>query len=315
VLGIAAFTAWSLWRFQGLRLAGVLIAFGSGVFLGPYPLFLAGQAWPAFSLLLPFGVTLVVCGAWQLLLARRQLDRSEVQRRRSQRQWQMAAHEIRTPLTAIQGSSELLLHYALDDSKRDRMIRLISEESERLGKLVERFLSIERLTAGEIALRRGPLELSVLAAGVAERIRPVAERKGIRLVLDDSIAGVEIDGDAEMLEFALSNLVTNAVKYSPTGTSVTITLERDEEQAVVHVTDQGPGLTEEECRRVFDRFYRAEAAEKSVNPGFGLGLAIAHDVVSHHGGDLRVESRPGAGSRFTLTLPVAVSAKPPRQSR
>ena len=313
VFGIAAITAWSLWRFHGLRLVSVLLAFGAAVFLLPYRLFLAGSVWPAFSLLLPFGVTLAVCGAWQLFRARRQLDRSEAARQRSQRQWQMAAHEIRTPLTAIQGSSELLLRYPLDDAKRGQMIRLISEESERLGKLVERFLSVERLSAGEMELRRAPLDLSGLLTGVTERVRPAAERRGIHLVLhllpEDSASGAEMEGDAELLDFAVSNLVTNAVKYSPAGTSVTLSLERQDDQALVHVADQGPGMTSEESRRIFDRFYRTEAAETSANPGFGLGLAIAREIASHHGGELRVESKPGAGSRFTLALPLAVPAK------
>jgi len=308
VFGIAAFTAWSLWRFHGLRLLGVLISFGAAVFLLPYRLFLAGSVWPAFSLLLPFGVTLAVCGAWQLFRARRQLDQSEAQRQRSQRQWQMAAHEIRTPLTAIQGSSELLLRYPLDDARREQMIRLISEESERLGKLVERFLSVERLSAGEMELRRAPLDLSSILVAAAERIGPAAERRGIHLVLhllpEDSAAAAEMEGDAELLDFAVSNLVTNAVKYSPAGTTVTLSLERQDDQALVHVADQGPGMTAEESRRIFDRFYRTEAAETSANPGFGLGLAIAREIASHHGGELRVESKPGAGSRFTICLPL-----------
>jgi len=312
VFGIAAFTAWSLWRFHGLRLAAVLIAFGAAVVLAPYRLFLAGQVWPAFSLLVPFGLTLVLCGAWQLMRARRQLDRSEARRQRAQQQWQMAAHEIRSPLTAILGSSELLLRYPLNDAKREQMIRLISDESERLGKLVERFLSVERLSAGEMELRRAPLDLAALLAAIADRTRPAAERKGIRIVFEGSTIASEIDGDAELLDFAISNLVTNAVKYSPAGTSVTLSLERGEEQALVRVADQGPGMTPEESRRIFDRFFRTKSAENSVNPGFGLGLAIAREIASHHGGSLRVESSPGAGSRFTLALPAMVAARQPR---
>jgi two-component system sensor histidine kinase SenX3 len=311
VLAIAGLTAWSLWRFHGLRLAAILIAFGAAVFLLPYQLFLSGQVWPAFSLLLPFGLTLVVCGAWQLARARRQFDRSEARRHHAQQQWQMAAHEIRSPLTAILGSSELLLRYPLNDAKRERMIRLISDESERLGRLVERFLSVERLSAGEMELRRAPLDLAALLASIAERMRSPAERKGIRIILDDS-STCEIEGDAELIDFAITNLLTNAVKYSPAGTSVTLSLERSEDHAQVHVADQGPGMTPEESRRVFDRFFRAKSAENSSNPGFGLGLAIAREIASHHGGELRVESSPGTGSRFTLSLPAAVPAKQPR---
>jgi signal transduction histidine kinase len=293
---------------------GILLgAIGVAVAALPYRLFVAGQVWPAFSLLLPFGLMSVLGGACQLILARRRLDESEAKRQRSQQQWQMAAHEIRTPLTAIQGSSELLLRYPLDDAKREQMIRLISEESGRLGKLVERFLSVERLSAGEMELRRAPLDLAGLLAATAERIRPAAERKGIRLIHKGELSGAEIEGDPELLEFAISNLLTNAVKYSPAGTAVTLALERDGDQALLHVSDQGPGMTAEESRRIFDRFYRTEAAQVSEHPGFGLGLAIAREIAHHHGGELRAESKPGAGSRFTLALPLVVPATQPRQ--
>lgn len=313
MLGIAGVTAWVLARFQGLRLVILLAGLGALVLVAPYWLFLGGQVWPAFSLLLPLGATTLLCGAYQLLLARRKFDESESRRRRSQRQFEMAAHEIRTPLTAIQGSSELLLRYPLDDTKREQMIRLISEESERLGKLVERFLNVERLSAGEMELRRAPLDLSTLLAATVERVRPAAERKGIRLVREDELTDAEIEADPELLEFAISNLVTNAVKYSPSGTSVTLALERDGDQVLLHVSDNGLGMTAEESRRIFDRFYRTDSAQASDAPGFGLGLAIAREIACHHGGDLRVESKPGAGSRFTLALPAGVSAKQPRQ--
>jgi signal transduction histidine kinase len=156
-------------------------------------------------------------------------------------------------------------------------------------------------------LRRAPLDLATILSAAVERMRPAAERRRIHLVLhllpEGSDTGAEMEGDAELLDFAISNLVTNAVKYSPAGTSVTLSLERQDDQAFVHVADQGPGMTAEESRRIFDRFYRTESAETSANPGFGLGLAIAREIASHHGGELRVESKPGAGSRFTLCLP------------
>jgi len=212
VLAMAAITAWVFTRFHGFPLAILLGGIGVAVVVLPYRLFLAGQVWPAFSLLLPFGATAVLGGAYQLLVARRRFDESEAKRRRSQEQWQMAAHEIRTPLTAIQGSSELLLRYPLDAAKREQMVRLISEESLRLGKLVERFLSVERLSAGEMELRRAPLDVAAILATTAERIRPAAERKGIRLIRQDELSAAEIEGDPELLEFAIANLVRLRIK-------------------------------------------------------------------------------------------------------
>ena len=159
-------------------------------------------------------------------------------------------------------------------------------------------------------LRRAPLDLASLLAATAERVRPAAERKGIQLIRKDEISGTEIEGDPELLEFAISNLLTNAVKYSPAGTSVTLALEQEGDQVLLHVSDQGPGMAVAESRRIFDRFYRTEAAQASDNPGFGLGLAIASEIASHHGGDLRVESKPGTGSRFTLALPIGIRRTP-----
>ena len=306
IFGITLGTAWLLARFQGIRLVSLLTGLGVVVLITPYRLFLDGQVWPAFSLLLPFGITLVVCGAYQLLSARRRFTESEARRRRSQQQFEMATHEIRTPLTAIQGSIELLSRYALEESKRKQILGLINQESQRLGKLVERFLSVERLAAGEMELQRATVNLVSVVEGTVERLRVMAERKGVCLVREDAVAEMPAEADPELLEFAISNLLSNAVKYSPAGSSVRFSLERQSNRFAVHVSDSGPGLSQEESSRVFGRFFRTEAAERSRAPGFGLGLAIAKEIARHHGGDVTLESKPGAGSRFTIWLPAAV---------
>jgi signal transduction histidine kinase len=311
---IAAATAVVLATFHGPVLIATLAGMGAAILGGPYGLFLKGQVWPAFSLLLPFVTTLVVCGTYQLLSARGKFAESESRRRRSQQQFEMATHEIRTPLAAIQASSELLNRYPLDEAKRRQMVELIYDESQRLGKLVERFLSIERLSAGEIELRRVPVNLAAIVGATIERLQAAAGRKRIVLLREDAIADAPIDGDPELLEFAISNLVTNAVKYSPAGTEVKLLLERDEEHVAVHVTDQGPGMNAEQSRKLFDRFYRTEEAERSGVPGFGLGLAIAREIARHHGGDLSLDTRPGEGSRFTISLPARAPAGRPKQT-
>jgi signal transduction histidine kinase len=314
VFAITAATAFALVWFHGAGLVAILIGIGTAVLGGPYFLFLQGQVWPAFSLLVPFGTTLVGCGTYQLLAARRGFAESESRRRRSQQQFEMATHEIRTPLAAIQASSELLNRYPLDEAKRRQMIELIYDESQRLGKLVERFLSIERLSAGEIELRRVPVNLAAVVGSTIERLQAAAGRKRIALLREDSVADAPIEGDPELLEFAISNLVTNAVKYSPAGTEVKLLLERDEEHVAVHVTDRGPGMNADESRKLFNRFYRTEEAERSGVPGFGLGLAIAREIARHHGGELSLDTRPGEGSRFTISLPARAPAGRPKQT-
>jgi len=309
VFAIGTATAAALVIFHGPALIAVLVTFAAAVLGGPYWLFLKGHVWPAFSLVVPFFVTLLVCGVYQLLKARRTASESEAKRRRSQQQFEMATHEIRTPLTAIQASSELLTRYPLDDAKRKQMLDLIYDESQRLGKLVERFLSVERLAAGEMELKRLPVDLSSVVSATIERLRAAAERKRITLVRDDMISKAEIEGDPELLEFAISNLVNNAVKYSPAGTSVRLTLECDRGRTRIHVSDSGSGLTAEESRKIFDRFYRTESAKRSEAPGFGLGLAVAREIARHHGGDLELKSKPGSGSRFTISLPAGAPAR------
>jgi len=250
---------------------------------------------------------LAVCGIYQLLWARKEFTKSEARRRRSQQQFEMATHEMRTPLTAIQASSELLSRYPLGEEKRKEMVGLIFEESQRLGKLVERFLRVERLSAGEIELRLTKVNVSSLLAETVRRVQTVADRKGIQLIYEGS-ADIEIDADRELLEFAVSNLITNAVKYSPSGTSVRVALESSGDRVQIHIADSGPGMSEQESRRIFERFYRTESARQSDAPGFGLGLAIAREIAVHHGGEMQLATRPGSGSRFTISLPAAAPA-------
>ena len=305
-------TLWGLARLQGLWQWAWLIGLAGFVLAAPYFRFLEGDVWPGFSLLAAFGTALLAGETYQLLVARTSFQESEAKRKQSQQRFEMAAHEMRTPLASIQASSDLLANYRLDDARRGRMVQLLYEESQRLGRLVERFLSVERLSAGEMELHREPVELTSLLSSLLDRLRPLADRKGVQLIEQDSATPIEIAADPELLEFAVSNLITNAVKYSPAGTPVRVSWECDGQNAGIHIDDSGPGMAPEETRRVFDRFYRTDSAERSDNPGFGLGLAIAREIAVHHGGDIRVESQPGRGSRFTILLPLTTSAENPR---
>ena len=165
-------------------------------------------------------------------------------------------------------------------------------------------MNVEKLAAGQLELRLATVELSALLQHVAERLQPTAERKRIRVLLEGPMPKVEVEADTDLLEFAISNLVTNAIKYSPAGSSVRLELEAARGQVQIHVADSGSGLPTEQKRRIFDRFYRTDNARQSQEPGFGLGLAIAREIALTHGGDLSVETQAGSGSRFTLSLPL-----------
>lgn len=277
-------------------------------------LVLVSQALPAFAfsrnVVWPWTPTTLACvfavtaaAAWRHLTVRRELLRSENEKTRYQRAMQFVTHEMRTPLTAIQGSSELISRYAkMPEEKRQQMADLINAESKRLARMIETFLSVERLSAGEMQLKKEDFELPDLVHACASRVAPLADRKQIELSVE-RMPDARLTGDRELMEYALYNLLTNAVKYSPSGTRVRVFGEDERGERVrISVEDQGIGMDKHEVRRVFEKFYRTERAERSGEAGTGIGLAIVEQIVTEHGGTIQVESEPGKGSRFTLTL-------------
>jgi len=251
-------------------------------------------------------------GTRQYLITRRRLGAAEAQRDRYQQAVHYVTHEMRTPLTAIQGSSELMGRYALNEEKRKEIAGLINRESRRLARMVEMFLSVERLSVGQLELKREPVGGAELLASCVERARSVAEGKRIRLILecqnieDD---GCAIWGDREFLDYACYNLITNAVKYSPASTDIVVSAERAGERIRVSVRDHGYGMDEQEIKRIFQKFYRTRRAQESGEAGVGIGLALVEEIVTGHGGSIEVESRVNQGSCFTLVLPRATAAR------
>ncbi len=245
-------------------------------------------------------------GTRQYLLTRQKLGITEAQRDRYQQAVHYVTHEMRTPLTAIQGSSELMGRYALNEEKRKEMAGLIHRESRRLARMIEMFLSVERLSAGQLELKRDPVSVAELLAICIERARPLADRKQIRIHLGPSAASEEaILGDREFLEYAFYNLITNAIKYSPADTSIFASVERSGDEVRVSVEDQGFGMDEQEVKRIFQKFYRTRRAQESGEAGAGIGLSLVEEIVVAHGGAIEVRSRVNHGSRFTLILPRA----------
>jgi signal transduction histidine kinase len=238
---------------------------------------------------------------------RRLLRRSESETARYRQAMHFVTHEMRTPLTAIQGSSELIDRYNLPEAKRHQMAQLINTESKRLAKMIETFLNVERLSAGQMELKKELFHAHELLACCLQRAMPVADRKRIGIHLDP-IPEDTLTGDRELMEYAFYNLITNAIKYSPSDTEVTIFGQRDGDDLSISVQDQGIGMNEKEMRNIFRKFYRTKKAEASGESGMGIGLSIVEQIVVQHGGKISVASRPGKGSCFTLTLPAPVSA-------
>jgi len=192
--------------------------------------------------------------------------------------------------------------YSLNEDKRRQMTDLIHTESRRLARMVETFLNVEGLSAGQMELKREPFGSAGLVSACIERARPLAERKRISLVLEP-VPDETLTGDRELMEYAVYNLINNAVKYSPPETVVTVFGRMNGAELRLSVRDQGIGMDEKEVGNIFRKFYRTKSAVASGESGTGIGLSIVEQIVTHHGGRIEVTSAPGKGSCFTLVVP------------
>jgi len=174
-----------------------------------------------------------------------------------------------------------------------------------MSKLVDDILELTRLQAGRVQLRLSQCDLRTVALRSARAIEPLAQERGQRLELRLPERPLQAMADAERVERALLNLLSNAHKYGRAGGTITLSLEERDGQAVFGVTDDGPGIPEAYQDRIFERFYRRETEATGRNQGSGLGLPIARAMVELHGGRIWVESGQGAGTTFWFTLPIA----------
>jgi len=246
----------------------------------------------------------MTAAAYYHLVVRRNLRLEQATRARYQQAMHFVTHEMRTPLTAIQGSSELISRYALTEEKRQQIALLINSESKRLARMVEIFLNVERLSAGQMELKRQAIPLKEMVDVCVARVRPLGERKHIAITLEPIPEELQLTGDRELMEYACYNLLTNAVKYSPQRTEVKISGWRDDSHIRIAVKDQGIGMDQKEVKQVFQKFYRTKKAEESGEAGTGIGLSIVQQIVEQHGGRIEVTSEPGVGSCFTVVVPV-----------
>jgi two-component system OmpR family sensor kinase len=214
-----------------------------------------------------------------------------------------ASHELQTPLTILKGELEVALRSPRSPEEYRRVLTSALEESERLAHLVEGLLLLARADAGVLRMDRLPMELVPLVADVCEQVRILAEAHAVALELGP-VEAMAIEGDEAQLRRLLLNLVDNAIKYTPPGGRITLTLQRGGGWALLRVSDTGVGLPPEERERIFQRFYRATKTHVRDEGGAGLGLCIAQSIAEAHGGRIQVESSPGHGSTFTVLLPL-----------
>jgi two-component system, OmpR family, sensor kinase len=210
------------------------------------------------------------------------------------------SHELRTPLTVIKGNVDLMRKMGCTD---DESLAGIEDEADRLTRLVSNLLLETQADSGKLPLHFAPLELDTLLLEVFKEMRVLA-RDRVRLKVTE-IDQVLVNGDRDRLAQVLINLVSNAIKYTPQGGEVFLSLAKVGANARIIVRDTGMGISKEDLPHIFERFYRAEKSRsRSISGGFGLGLSIANWIVTHHDGHIEVDSTEGKGTSFVIYLPL-----------
>lgn len=211
------------------------------------------------------------------------------------------SHELKTPITAIQGFAETLLDTESDRQMQVEFLRVIHEESVRMKNLVADLLTLTRLESGNGGQSFAKVNLQEVVAASVRVVEPIAQTAAIR-VENTVTKDLVVWGVTEQLKQVVLNLVSNAIHYTPKGGVVTIFAESYVDRVKIHVADTGIGIPKEHQERVFERFYRVDRDRSRATGGTGLGLAIAKHIVQTHGGDIGVDSEPGLGSDFWFTI-------------
>lgn len=217
----------------------------------------------------------------------------------------VAAHELRTPLTSLMGHVFRLTRRAAQDAASEheqRSLRAITAQGDRLNALIEQLLDVSRLQLGTFTIQRRPLDLAALIGRVVDDLLPTLEQH--QLVLHPSPEPLHIQGDAARLEQVLYNVLHNAIKYSPHGGAIDVRLSRTAEHALIAITDHGIGIPANDLPQLFQQFYRASNVDARRISGLGIGLYLVKGIIVQHGGTVDVESHEGAGSTFTVRLPL-----------
>ncbi|NTU78628.1 MAG: PAS domain S-box protein [Chloroflexales bacterium] len=221
----------------------------------------------------------------------------------------IAAHELKNPLAALLGNAQLLDRRTAQSgalSERElRMVQAIREQAGRLNGMITSLLDVSRIEMGQLPISRAPLDLAALVSRIVEDLRPTLTRHTLRY--SGPVEALFLAGDALRLEQVLQNLLGNAIKYSPQGGVVTVSVEQREAWGCVVITDEGIGIPPDAVPHLFKRFYRAANIQKHI-AGTGVGLYVVKEIVARHGGEVQVQSTEGVGSTFTVCLRIGAPA-------
>jgi heavy metal sensor kinase len=210
------------------------------------------------------------------------------------------AHDLRSPITRIRGIAEMTLTSGKSMGEYESMAANTIEECDRLLEMTDTMLDISELEAGAANLAMAEVDMTRVVEEACELFQPPAEDKGIAVVVEMP-AGALVYGDIQRLQRMVSNLLDNAIKYTPPAGTVTVSADGDESRVFVEVKDTGIGMSGEDFSNIFERFYRCDPSRS--NAGVGLGLSLVMAIARSHGGDVAVTSSPGKGSTFTVSLP------------
>jgi heavy metal sensor kinase len=212
-----------------------------------------------------------------------------------------ASHELRTPLAIIRGEADVVLSKDREDGEYKESLAIIQDEAKRLSRIVDDMLALARADAGQHSLKVQEFYLNDLVEEVCRSMQVLATRKQVSLNLQPT-ADLTFCGDEDMIRRLILNLLDNAVKYTPSGGSITVKIERNASVVTITISDTGVGIPAEAMPHVFERFYRVDKARSRSDGGSGLGLAIAKWVAEAHNGSIEVVSQPGQGSTFRVML-------------
>jgi two-component system phosphate regulon sensor histidine kinase PhoR len=219
------------------------------------------------------------------------------------------SHELRTPLTSIKGYIEALLDGAKDDPKRClEFLQVLQKHTDRLNNIISDLLTLSQIESGQYIWKRDHVKMTDVVERAMAVLKPLAQKKRHQISVEIPEGLPAVMGDGEKLAQVMINLLDNAIKYTPDGGRISIEAGLSSDKIQISVNDTGIGIPKKDLTRVFERFYRVDRARSRELGGTGLGLSIVKHIVEAHGGKVSVESEPGKGSRFTLSLPLGSSA-------
>jgi two-component system, OmpR family, sensor histidine kinase KdpD len=212
------------------------------------------------------------------------------------------AHEFKTPLTPIKAAVTSMLADGSCNPTHQELLRIVNEETDRLNSMLNEAIHMARIQAGKVQLQSSPHTPASLITPSLERLHSALEGRKVEVHIPDDLPLVM--ADPELVGIVLWQLLSNAIRYTPPGSAMAVRARAQEDWVVISVLDSGPGISTQEQSHIFEKFYRSKV-HRNLIPGSGMGLAIAREIIRAHGGKVWVESEPGRGSEFFLTLPLA----------